>query len=94
MKLNAHKLVHRFGGPTTLQRRLDREGHDISVAGIHMWINRNAIPSRWFLVLTELAEKDGRPLRTKDMVGESTKQRTGGSRPRKANVSDDASFLE
>lgn len=61
-QINAQKLVSRFGGPTTLQRRLAKAGYTISVKGINMWVTRRSIPAEWLMVLSSFAETDGKPL--------------------------------
>lgn len=72
---NAKKLVHRFGGPTHLQRRLARTGRDISVKGINMWVTRNSVPSTWLPELARLARQDGFTLNLADFWEE---EGTGG----------------
>lgn len=66
--LDVRKLVHRFGGPLPLSKRLIKMGHDISVKGINMWIWRQSMPAGWLPLLSLLAEEEGRPLRLQDYM--------------------------
>lgn len=50
-KLDVQALVADLGGPTTLQGKLRRKGHDISVKAINMWVYRKRIPGDWLSVL-------------------------------------------
>ncbi len=61
-RLDAKKIVKRFGGRTELWRRLNAMGHHISVKTIEKWMERDSIPSNRLLVLMDLAKKEKSPL--------------------------------
>lgn len=58
MKMNAQGVVRLFGGPSTLLRRLNDMGHDISLKAVDMWVYRGSIPGKWLVELAALAKKD------------------------------------
>lgn len=62
LRLDAKKIVHRFGGRIELWRRLEAKGHHISVKTIEKWMERESIPSNRLLVLMDLAKQEGKPL--------------------------------
>jgi len=49
--LDVQGIVAHLGGPTELQRKLTRRGHDIKVKTINMWVFRKRIPGDWLTVL-------------------------------------------
>ena len=50
-KVDVPRLIDHLGGPTQLQRELDKRGHSISVKGINMWVFRKRIPGPWLVTL-------------------------------------------
>lgn len=79
--LDVRALVKRMGGPTHLHKRLKKEGYDISLQAINMWVYRNSLPAKWLATLGTLAAKDRRPLKWQDL-------------PRKAKTDEELQFLE
>lgn len=59
MKIDARSIVHLFGGPSTLYRRLKLAGEDVSLKAIDMWVYRSSIPGKRLMMLANLAKKDG-----------------------------------
>lgn len=67
-RLDAKRIVQRFGGRSELWRRLEKHGHHVSVKTIEKWQERNSIPTARLLVLMDLARKEGKPLNVEDYV--------------------------
>lgn len=68
LRLDAYKIVQRFGGRSELWRRLDARGHHVSLKTIEKWMERDSIPSHRLLVLMDLAKAEGKPLVLDDYV--------------------------
>ncbi len=51
---SVQEIVERLGGPTKLSQKLG-----ISQPTVSIWIMRNKIPSRWFLAIMALLNKEG-----------------------------------
>ena len=67
-RLDAKRIVQRFGGRSELWRRLAKYDHHVSVKTIEKWMERNSIPTARLLVLIELARKEGKPLDVENYV--------------------------
>lgn len=67
-RLDARKIVHRFGGRSELWRRLAARNHHVSIKTIEKWMERESIPSHRLLVLIDLAISEGKPLVLDDYV--------------------------
>lgn len=53
--IDVQKLISDLGGPTTVQDKLSKLGHEITVKGVNMWVYRKRIPGEWISTLvTEL----------------------------------------
>lgn len=68
--LDIHKLVHFFGGPGPLAKKLAAEGHPISTKGINMWIWRNTMPAGWLPLLSLIAQKQRKTLKLHEFMRE------------------------
>lgn len=66
--IDARRLIRSFEGPAHLQRRLTRDGYEISIKTIERWSTRGRIPSDWLLILSAYAAQDGRQLRVHDYI--------------------------
>lgn len=94
-KLDARRLVRSFGGPTQLHARLTNEGHTLTVKAINLWVYRRSIPSKWLAVLSEMAEKDRRPLHLHKYTEQNDAHRSAGrGRPRESRADEPAAFLD
>lgn len=62
-KIDAKRLVARFGGPQKLHELLLRKGHTLSLKTINQWGWRQRIPGPWLVELMDIAEAQGHPLR-------------------------------
>lgn len=62
-KIDAKRLVARFGGPQALHELLTRRGHTLSLKTINQWGWRQRIPGPWLIELMGIADVQGRPLR-------------------------------
>lgn len=56
-RINVRRLIRHLGGPSAVHQQLTKDGHTISLKGVHMWINRNSIPAAWLVTLQEMAGK-------------------------------------
>ncbi len=71
-RLDAKRIVLRFGGRSELWRRMAKHGHHVSLKTIEKWMERNSIPTARLLVLFEIARKEGKPLELEDYVIKKT----------------------
>lgn len=67
-RINAKGIVNRFGGRINLWRRLEADGHHVSIKTIEKWMERNSIPSARLIVLMDLAKKEKKPLVLDDYI--------------------------
>jgi len=67
-RIDAKAIVNRFGGRIELWRRLEANGHHVSVKTIEKWMERSSIPSSRLLVLMDLAKKEKKPLVLDDYI--------------------------
>lgn len=67
-KLDAKRIVHRFGGRSELWRRMAKHGHHVSVKTIEKWMERDSIPTQRLIALMDLAKKEGKPLNVEDYI--------------------------
>lgn len=67
-RIDAKKMVARFGGRMELFRKLRAGGYEISVKTIEKWMERKSVPSSRLIVLMEMAKKENRPLVLDDYV--------------------------
>ncbi len=67
-RIDAQRMVREFGGPSQLQRRLVKDGHDISLKAVERWISRGRIPGDWLVIMSVYAVNDGRHIHLHDYV--------------------------
>lgn len=89
--IDAQKIVQSFGGPKQLAYRVSKAQPEepLQIKTVEMWVYRKSIPSRWLLVLAEMAQKQGRRF-------DLTQYILGGRQLTKADAEDEAdeSFLD
>lgn len=62
-RIDVPRLVEDLGGPTVLHKKLYLiEDPAPEVSAIRKWVRRGSIPTRWLVVLMDLAKNEGRPI--------------------------------
>lgn len=67
-KLDVKAVISRFGGRSTLWRKLAAAGHKINVRALDQWVARENIPTVWIIRLLELAGNEGWNFSIKDFL--------------------------
>ena len=67
-QLDAKAIVRHFGGRIELFRKLNANGHKISVKAIEKWTGRGNIPTPWIIKLIALSKAESNPITFENFI--------------------------
>lgn len=76
------EIVHHFGGPAALARRLQVEtGKPVSTQVVFAWRKSGSLPRWWLASVAKLMEDEGRPLTAEQIIELGSKPRESRTAP-------------
>ena len=71
LNIDVKRLVKALGGRAQLFRKLKAEGCSLSHRTIDNWVDRNSIPLKRFVLMSDIAKSEGWDLKITDFINDS-----------------------